>query len=122
MHKHHIVFRSQGGLDFNLNIIELSYEQHEGPNGPHMNKMVDLVLKKSLQGKLQAIFRRPEGYTIEEIAEKLGKSKRYIEKHFKRVPMAAGLYKPEDIMKAFPWMLRFDRQKNDVQCIAETWL
>ena len=28
----------------------------------------------------------------------------------------------EDIQEAYPWMLRFDRAKNDVLCIAETWL
>jgi hypothetical protein len=27
-----------------------------------------------------------------------------------------------DIIQTYPWMVRFDRAKNDVQCIAETWL
>lgn len=98
MHKHHIVFRSQGGLDFPLNLIDLTYEQHEGSNGPHKNRLVDLALKKDLQNRLYEIFTKEE-YTIEEIAEKLQKSVRYFEKHFRSVPMAAGLYKREDIIR-----------------------
>lgn len=98
MHKHHIVFRSQGGLDFDLNLMELTYEQHEGAEGPHRNKEIDLILKRNLQEQLYEIFWQ-EGYTVEEIAKYLGKSKKYIEKHFRKVPSAAGIYRPEDIIK-----------------------
>lgn len=98
MHGHHIVFRSQGGLDFTLNIIYLTYEQHEGDDGPHKNKIIDDALKKTLQNKLYKIFINEE-YTIEEIAEKLGKSTKYFEKHFKKVPQTAGIYKKDDIVK-----------------------
>lgn len=98
MHKHHIVFRSQGGLDFDLNIIELSYEDHEGKNGPHLNWIVDRMYKLNLQDKLCELF-PDDRYTIEQIAKKLGKSTRYFEKHFRRVPSTAGLYKTEDIIR-----------------------
>jgi hypothetical protein len=98
MHKHHIVFRSQGGLDFSLNLVELSYEQHEGKSGPHMNKLVDLMLKKDLQDELYQIFDK-ETFTIEEISQKLKKSVRYFEPHFRSVPQAAGLYQKEDIIR-----------------------
>lgn len=98
MHKHHIVFRSQGGLDFPLNIVSLSYEQHEGKTGPHQNREADLHLKKHLQDELYRIF-CDEEYTIEEIAQKLMKSKKYFEKHFRSVPHTAGLYKREDIIR-----------------------
>lgn len=98
MHKHHIVFRSQGGLDFNLNLIELTLEEHEGNNGPHLNKKRDSELKKNLQRELQDIFWK-DTYSINEISKELGKSVKYFEKHFKRVPMAAGEYKREDIIK-----------------------
>lgn len=27
-----------------------------------------------------------------------------------------------DIIQTFPHMVRFDRAKNDVQCVAETWI
>jgi hypothetical protein len=97
LHKHHIIFRSQGGLDFDLNLIELSYENHEGNNGPHLNRSVDLVLKRDLQNKLQKLFNE-DVYSIAEISKLLGKSKRYFEKHFKRVHSVGGLYKREDII------------------------
>ncbi|MBU5331436.1 HNH endonuclease [Anaerocolumna aminovalerica] len=98
MHRHHIVFRSQGGLDFNLNFAHLTYEEHEGNDGPHLNRERDLELKTDLQEELFELFKE-DSYTIEEISRLLGKSKRYFEKHFKRVPMAAGRYKREEIIK-----------------------
>lgn len=98
MHKHHIVFRSQGGLDYSLNLVPLTYEQHEGPGGPHHNKLIDRILKLDLQNKLFEIF-NDDGYTIDQIAQKLGKSTRYFERHFKAVPNQAGIYKPEDIVR-----------------------
>lgn len=98
MHNHHIVFRSQGGLDFDLNLIKLSYEDHEGNKGPHLNRERDLELKLDLQEKLMEIFYE-ETYSIEEIAKKLGKSKRYFEKNFKKVPSVAGRYRREEIIK-----------------------
>lgn len=98
MHKHHIVFKSQRGLDIDLNLIELTYEQHEGNNGPHLNKEVNLKLKTDLQNEYYRIFHKEE-YTIEEIARLLHKSERYIFKHFKKVKNFAGIYQKEDIIK-----------------------
>ena len=98
MHKHHIVFRSQGGLDFDLNLIDLTYQEREGNEGPHLNRARDLELKLDLQQQLMELFCE-ESYTIEEIAKKIGKSKRYFEKNFKRVPSVAGRYRREEIIK-----------------------
>lgn len=36
--KHHIVFKSQGGLDFDLNYKYLDSNSHRGNLGPHKNK------------------------------------------------------------------------------------
>jgi hypothetical protein len=48
--KHHIVFRSQGGLDdADWNIVNLCHDCHLGNDGPHRNRARDLYLKKSLQ-------------------------------------------------------------------------
>lgn len=98
MHKHHVVFRSQGGLDFELNYKYLSLEAHEGSAGPHLNRKVDLIYKKELQDKLENVFTE-EIYTIEEIAKLLGRTKKYFEKHFKRVAQEAGAYRREDIIR-----------------------
>lgn len=99
IHKHHIVFRSQGGLDFPLNMIELTQEEHEGIDGPHRNRAVDLAYKKELQRKLFALFPEEEEFSIDEIAEKLGRTKRYFAPRFKKVPMAAGGYSGSEIVK-----------------------
>ena len=97
MHAHHIVFRSHGGLDFPLNLIDLTYQEHLGSGGPHLNKIVDNIYKKDLQNRLFEIF-SGEAYTIEEISKALGRTTKYFEKHFRKVPSAAGLYKPYDIV------------------------
>jgi len=98
LHRHHIVFKSHGGLDFDLNFVYLTYEEHEGNQGPHRNRDRDLELKTDLQERLFKLFKE-DSYSIEEISRLLGKSKRYIDKNFKRVPMAAGRYQREEIIK-----------------------
>jgi AraC-like DNA-binding protein len=98
MHEHHIVFRSQGGLDTDANLIDLTFEQHEGKNGPHQNREADLNLKHDLQDYYYRRFPNDE-YSIPEIASILRKSERYIEKHFRKVWNRAGIYKREEIIK-----------------------
>jgi hypothetical protein len=97
-HKHHIVFRSQGGLDVEDNLIDLSFKQHEGNDGPHLSREADLKLKTDLQSYYYERFPNEE-YTISEIAIILRKSERYIEKHFRKVKNFAGIYKREDIIR-----------------------
>ena len=58
MHKHHIIFRSQGGLDFDLNLAEMTLEEHAGDDGPHRNRETDLELKKSCRGSCSSCSRR----------------------------------------------------------------
>ena len=99
LHKHHIVFRSQGGLDFALNMIELTQEEHEGINGPHRNRAVDLALKTDLQRKLFILFPKEELFTIKELSEKLGRTPRYFASKFKRVPMTGDRYSGSEIVK-----------------------
>lgn len=98
MHRHHIVFKSQQGLDTVYNLIELSYEDHEGNNGPHQSKEANLKLKLELQEEYYRIFDKEE-YTIKEIANILRKSEKYIEKHFRKVKNFAGIYQKEDIIR-----------------------
>lgn len=98
MHKHHIVFRSQGGLDTAYNLIDLPYEDHMGNNGAHHSKEVDMALKVNLEKEYFRLFPEDE-YTIKEIAQLLGKSEKYMEKHFRKVKNFAGIYKQEDIIR-----------------------
>ena len=98
-HKHHIVFRSQGGLDFDLNLKDLSDEAHEGDNGPHKNRAVDLMYKLDLQEKLQKLFLEDELYTEKQVSEKLGRSERYWRQHLRKVRRTAGLLRGEDLVR-----------------------
>lgn len=54
LERHHIVFRSQGGLDFPLNYVYLTTEEHKGNEGPHLSREKDLQLKRELQARLQS--------------------------------------------------------------------
>ena len=98
MHKHHVIFRSQGGLDIDINLKDLGHEDHLGNDSPHRNRDIDLQYKAELQLELEQIFCKEE-YSLDEIAKKLNKSKKYIEKKFKRVPHLFWVFKREDIIK-----------------------
>lgn len=98
MHDHHIVFRSQGGLDINDNLIQLSYQEHLGNNSPHLNNDINLHYKETLQSEYYQLFNKAE-YTIPEIAKLLSKSEKYINKHFRKVNNFAGVYQREDIIR-----------------------
>lgn len=100
MHKHHIVFKSQGGLDFNLNYHYFNGpEDHEGSGGPHLNRKVDIILKKDLQNKLKEEFKDKPYYDIKEIARIINVTEKYLSPHFKSVPSAAGQFHRDDIIR-----------------------
>ncbi|MCY6372554.1 HNH endonuclease [Clostridium ganghwense] len=64
--KHHIVYKSQGGLDIPLNYIYLCFEHHRGINGPHKNRYVDKEYKLNLQEELIRLLKK-DYYDIEEL-------------------------------------------------------
>jgi len=68
--KHHIVHRSQGGIDFPLNIKHLCHEHHRGKTGPHKNRTTDIQYKLELQDKLHTLLNK-EFYKAEELADSL---------------------------------------------------
>ena len=98
LEKHHIVFKSQGGLDFAWNYMFLTPEQHRGNEGPHRNRERDLELKRSMQKNLKGILREKD-YTLEGIIKTLGLKRKQAEKAFKRVTCRGGKYKTEDIIR-----------------------
>lgn len=98
MHEHHIVFKSQGGLNLDDNLIDLDYEHHLGNKSPHLSREVDLELKRDLQEYYFSRFKAEE-YSISEIAAILHKSEKYIYKHFRKVKNFAGIYQREDIIR-----------------------
>ena len=98
--RHHIVFRSQGGLDIDLNYKYLCSEHHNmGNRSPHMSREIDVGYKIELQRKFYKLFHEAR-YTIGEIAELLGCQQKTLEKRFKAVPNHAGMYEKEDVIRA----------------------
>lgn len=98
--RHHIVFRSQGGLDIELNYKDLCATHHNmSRQGPHQNREIDLKYKRELQDTYFEVFTK-ESYIISEIAELIGYNEDKLAKRFKAVPQIAGRYKSEDIIRA----------------------
>lgn len=98
MEKHHIIFKSQGGLDFELNYKYLSSEDHRGNDGPHLNKETDLRYKRELESTLRMkLF--DDYYTVEELIEILGLNSRQTYKAFRKVPKHCKGMKREDIIR-----------------------
>lgn len=97
--RHHIVFRSQGGLDIPMNFKYLCPEHHTGKESPHGSRTVDLRYKKEEQEKLFKLFKE-ETYTIKQIADLIGYDKKRLEKRFRKVQSRAGYYEREVIIRA----------------------
>ena len=99
--RHHIVFRSQGGLNVWFNYAYLCAEHHtQSPDSVHRNRSFDLVLKIMLQRKLEDLFCEPE-YTMVKIAEFAHKDRRRLSRRMKHVPDHCGKYRREDIIRFF---------------------
>lgn len=84
MERHHIIFKSQLGLDFPLNYKKLSSEDHRGNNGPHKNRKVDLLYKKELEDKLRTVLTNKH-YTVDELIDKLELKPKQAHKAFKQI-------------------------------------
>lgn len=97
--RHHIVFRSQGGLDFELNLKDLCVEDHKGNKSPHKDRRTDLKYKRELQEKLFNIFTEGE-YSIPEISEAIGCKQKDVERRFKTVLLNhSGYYDSETVVR-----------------------
>lgn len=82
--RHHRIFKSQGGRDFQLNYIYLCHNCHRGNNGPHRNRETDLRYKKELQIKLQTLLTE-DYYTLEQLIRLLEITKAQAKKTFKHL-------------------------------------
>ena len=97
--KHHIVFKSRGGLDYELNYKYLESEAHRGIDGPHRCRRTDLRYKRELQEKLEEIL-ADEFYTVEELIEILGLKPEQAHKAFKKLNHHPGKgMKRKDVIK-----------------------
>ena len=90
LERHHIVYKSQGGLDFELNYKRLSPEDHRGNYGPHLNRKVDLAYKIEMEAQLRKILTK-EYYNIKELIDILGLKEKQANRAFRK------LLKPDGI-------------------------
>ena len=94
---HHIVHRSEGGLDIELNYKYLCPYHHRGKDGPHHCKEVDLKYKLELQNKLFYILQK-EYYSFKEIASELNIPKNTLKRITKNLKIYKEGYKKTDII------------------------
>lgn len=96
LEKHHIVFKSQGGLDFDLNYKYLSPEDHRGNYGPHLNRTIDLAYKAEMESKLRSVLKLKR-YSINELIDILGLKEKQANKAFRKLLKVDGI-EIEDII------------------------
>lgn len=95
--KHHIVYRSQGGVDFPLNFKYLCSEHHRGKNGPHKSRKIDLEYKLELQYKLQKLLYK-EFYTLDELVKLIQINKGMLKKLLREYKLYKEGYKSVDVI------------------------
>ena len=94
---HHIVHRSEGGLDIELNFKYLCEEHHRGKGGPHHSIETDIKYKIELQNKLYEILSK-EYYSIKELSFILNASINTIKRITKNIRLYKEGFKREDII------------------------
>lgn len=98
LEKHHIIFRSQQGLNFELNYKYLTSEAHRGKYGPHKCKETDLKFKKELQNELEKILVK-DYYNIAELIDLLGLKEKQANKAFRKLLKVNGIEREEVIKR-----------------------
>lgn len=94
---HHIIHKSQGGLDFKLNYKYLCPLHHRGKNGPHRNIIIDFKYKLDMQYNLQKLFIK-QFYTFNELLVLLSLNKNSLKKLTNHIKIYKEGYKSKDII------------------------
>lgn len=94
---HHIVHRSEGGLDFPLNYKYLCSEHHRGKNGPHKCEETDFKYKLELQDKLFNMLTK-NYYTVQELSNILSITNNSFKKFTKTLKLYKEGFLKEDII------------------------
>lgn len=96
--RHHIVYKSQGGLDFPLNYVYLCDEHHRGINGPHKNRKIDLKYKLAMQKKIEELLPN-EYYKLKDLIRLLQINQRQAKSMTKNFKLYKEGYKTKDVIK-----------------------
>lgn len=94
---HHIVHRSEGGLDIEINYKYLCEEHHRGKNGPHHCIETDIKYKIELQNKLYKLLSK-DYYQFKELGATLNVSINILKKITKNIKLYKEGYKKDDII------------------------
>lgn len=107
--KHHIVYKSQGGIEFPLNFRYLCTLHHRGSTGPHKNRKLDLEYKIDMQRKLENILIK-ETYSIEELETLLKINKGMIKRLFKDYKINDKGFRKADIIFKLMGRKKYDEK------------
>jgi len=107
--KHHIVYKSQGGIEFPLNFIYLCSYHHRGNAGPHKNRRLDLEYKISMQRQLEDILMKGF-YFIEELESLLKINRGMIKRLFKEDDINNKALKKSDIIFRLMGRKKYDEK------------
>lgn len=95
---HHIIFKSQGGMDIEINYVYLCAEHHRGKTGPHRNKKTDIGYKLKLQNDLIELF-DSEYYEMHQLVKILGINLKHVKLITKKLKRYNEGYRRLDIVK-----------------------
>jgi hypothetical protein len=107
--KHHIVYRSQGGIEFPLNFRYLCSEHHRGANGPHKDRRLDLEYKLNMQRELEDVLIK-QFYTIDELVILLNINKGMIKRLFKECKLNDKGFRKDDIIFRLMGRRKYDEK------------
>ncbi|SFU64998.1 hypothetical protein SAMN04487886_10875 [Clostridium sp. DSM 8431] len=94
---HHIIHRSEGGFDIEINYKYLCPKHHRGKNGPHRCLETDIKYKIELQDKLYNILSK-EYYTSKELGSILNIPSNTLKRITKKIKLYKEGYKRDDII------------------------
>lgn len=94
---HHIVHKSEGGFDIELNYIYLCPQHHRGKKGPHHCLKTDILYKINFQKKLYKLLPK-RFYSFKELCIILNTSTNIIKRLTKSLKLYKEGYKKEEII------------------------
>ena len=94
---HHIVHRSEGGFDIELNYKYLCPYHHRGKYGPHHCKEVDIRYKLDLQNELFEVLKK-DYYSFKDLALDLNIPNNTLKRITKNLKLYKEGYKKSDVI------------------------
>jgi len=107
--KHHIVYKSQGGIEFGLNFRYLCSFHHRGKMGPHKNRRLDLEYKLNMQRRLEEILIN-EFYSTPDLEILLNINKGIVKRIFEKYKQNDKGFRKTDIIFRLMGLKRYDEK------------